>query len=361
MTKRSAKAIYLFAILLAVSFGITATVWRSFLTTPIIVTEGVRYTVHPGSSYKVVSAELHQQHILKHPVLFNVLFRVRNDTHHLKAGEYAFAAGLTPGKMIDQIVQGTGMVYHAFTIVPGMNFHQVRESLSKDSSLTHTTQNLSDADIMNKLGLPNIHPEGRFFPDTYYFVAGTPDWVLLKRSYTEMQRKLLKSWDERAQGLPFKTPYDALIAASIIEKEAYYQDELPIMAGVMVNRLRRGILLQFDPTVIYGAGEHYNGTIHKSELRAVDNPYNTYMHKGLPPTPISMPGRLAIDAVMHPTENNYLYFVARGDGAHQFSTTLAQHYVAVNTAKKMRTWYFNTALVKQYLIKSLSQKMVNTN
>jgi UPF0755 protein len=331
----------------------------SFLNSPVITSEeGYKYKVSAGSTYKIVSAELHQQHILKHPLLFNLLFRLRGDTHHLKAGEYYFARGELPGNLIDQMVYGTGLVYHSVTIVPGTNFRQLRTLINSNPEIAHLSENMSDADLMKKLGLQGIFPEGRFFPDTYYFVAGSSDLVLLKRAYTLMQQKLLKSWENRASNLPFRTPYDALIAASIIEKEAYLSDELPIIAGVMTNRLRKGILLQFDPTVIYGVGLQYHGTIYKHDLRATDNPYNTYVHKGLPPTPISMPGRLAIDAVMHPDENNYLYFVARGDGGHQFSSTLAQHSVAVRTARSNHSWYFNTALVKQYLIKTIQQQSV---
>lgn len=357
MTKRTASFLAIFsAIILAALYS-----WYNFLNTPVITqAAGYIYKVRPGSSYKVVSAELHEQKILKHPFLFDVLFTIRDEVHKLKAGEYLFPYGSTPSKMIDQMISGTGLVYHTFTIVPGMTFRQMREVLNKDPALNHLTQNLTNDAVMKKIGEPNLNPEGRFFPDTYYFTADSTDVSLLKRAFVSMQQKILKNWGNRAPNLPFRTPYEALIAASIIEKEAYARSELPVIAGVMVNRLHKGIVLQFDPTVIYGMGERFNGTIYRSDLQDKHNTYNSYVYKGLPPTPISMPGLQAIEAVMHPSVNNYLYFVATGDGmTHQFSATLAQHDIAVKSAKVAHPQYFNHSLVKHYVVKSISSD--NTN
>jgi UPF0755 protein len=356
---------FIIALIVVLAFGAWfAQSWRDFLDTPLVTSsDGYQYKVRPGSSFKIVSSELHQQHILKYPFMFNLLFRVRGETHNLKAGEYLFPYGSTPEKILNQMVLGTGMVLHSFTIVPGMTFRQLRAAINKDHTLSHTTVNLSNAAIMKKLGAPpEMNPEGWFFPDTYYYVADSSDMVLLKSAYFAMQQKLNQAWSHRAPNLPFKTAYEALIGASIIEKEADIKDELSIIAGVMENRLRRDIILQFDPTVIYGVGSHFDGTIYRSELLSKSNPYNTYVHKGLTPTPISMPSMEAIDAVMHPDENNYLYFVARGDHmTHQFSQTLAEHNAAVKAARKYHSWYFNQDLVKQYLLKSFNNKIFNTN
>jgi UPF0755 protein len=364
MNKRAVYAVII-ALLIAVAVlgGVFTHAWQNFLKTPLVsAVQGFQYKVRIGSSYKNVSTDLHQQHVLKYPFMFNLLFRIRGDTHHLKAGEYLFPYGATPDKMMDQMVQGTGMILHSFTIVPGMNFRQIRQALNKDHALAHTSMNLSNATIMKRLGQPNVNPEGLFFPDTYYFVADASDMVILKSAYTAMQQKLENAWAHRAPDVPFKNSYEALIGASIIEKEADIKEELPIIAGVMVNRLKRDILLQFDPTVIYGVGSHFNGTIYRTELLSKSNLYNTYVHKGLTPTPISMPSMEAIDAVMHPDENNYLYFVARGDHmTHQFSQTLAEHTAAVKAAKKYRSGYFNGQLVKDYLLKSSTKKIFNTN
>jgi UPF0755 protein len=332
--------------------------WVNFLNSSFVTEEqGVKFRVPLGASYKTVSTDLYHQHLITHSYFFNVLFRYRGDMHHLKAGEYLFQKGSTPKTMIDQIVTGKGMVYHTFTIVPGMTFKQLRAGLNKDIELQHTTKSWTDAEIMKHLGAATMYPEGEFYPDTYYFVRDSSDLILLKRAFHAMQVKLAKAWAMRAPGLYFQTPYQALIAASIIEKEAKVHEELPLMAGVMINRLKTNMLLQFDPTVIYGIGERYNGIIYKRDLTD-NNPYNTYLHKGLPPTPISMPGNDAINAVMHPDVNNYIYFVGRGDHAtHQFSQTLPEHYAAVSAAKVYHGGVFNDILVTSYIVKLLPSQL----
>jgi len=339
--------------ILVVWFGLT---WLHFLYNPLIKDpQGIKFKVAAGATYKVVSSELYQQHIIKHPHLMNLLFMVKGDVHHLKAGEYLFQQGTTASKMLHQMVTGTGLVYYTFTIIPGMTFKQVRQLIDENENLDHATQKLSDADIMIQLGHAGLNPEGQFYPDTYFFMKDSPDLLLLKRANHAMDEKLNNAWEHRDPNLPFKTVYEALIAASIIEKEAHKQEELPVIAGVMVNRLRQNILLQFDPTVIYGMGSRYDGTIYKSDL-ADNNPYNTYVHKGLPPTPISMPSVRSIHAVMHPEANDYLYFVAKGDHAtHQFSRTLIEHQAAIAEAKKFRPDYVNEVLIKKYLQKSITQ------
>ena len=181
---------------------------------------------------------------------------------------------------------------------------------------------------MNRLGDAALAPEGQFFPETYYYTKGSSDLVILKRAFDLMQSNLKEAWETRSPNLPYKNVYEALIAASLIEKEAYFDAERPVIAGVLVNRIRKNMLIQFDPTVIYGLGLRYNGKIHKQDLLE-NTPYNTYVHKGLPPTPIAMPGRTSINAALHPDNTDYLYFVARSDKSHQFSKTLFEHQAAV--------------------------------
>lgn len=324
--------------------------WIKFLFTPVVTDEnGLKYTVRTGASMHSVITDWTALNIIRHPTFFRILVDMKGGRHQLKAGEYLFRKGATPSVMLHQITTGTGIIYHSFMIVPGWNFKDLKNAMVNNLELHHTIQNLSDTEIMKRLGHPELKPEGEFYPDTYFFVEGSDDLTILKRAFKVMEKKLNLAWNSRDPGLPFKTSYEALIAASIIEKEYYFQDELPKIAGVLVNRLRKDMLLQFDPTVIYGVGSNYNGTIRRTDLLA-DNPYNTYLHKGLPPTPISMPSFGAIQAVMHPMKHNYYYFVAQGIGAHQFSTHLNEHYKAVEEARKTK-WFFNYALARYYLIK----------
>lgn len=335
-----------------------AIAWLKFLYTPLITDEpGMRYTVREGASLHSVIDDLTLQHVVTHPFLFKLLVRIKGVEYELKAGGYLFPKGTTPPKMLHQITTGTGIIYYTFTIIPGSTFKDVRNALQRNPNLNHTLSNMIDAEVMRRLDHPELQPEGEFFPDTYFFSKGSDDIALLKRAFKLMQDKLNMAWQHRAPGLPFKTPYEALIGASIIEKEAYLETELPKMAGVMVNRLRKNMLLQFDPTVIYGLGERYDGKIHKTDL-ATDTPYNTYKHKGLTPTPISMPSLLAINAIMHPASHDYYYFVAQRDGSSQFTQHLSEHNEAVAQVRSTK-WFFNTALARYYLLKLFSQKIYN--
>lgn len=329
---------------------VVASIWLKFLYTPVVLNEqGLRYQVKFGATPQSVIEDLTQQRVIHHPWLFRVLARIRGDAKSLKAGEYLFAKGATPVKMLDQMVTGSGILYQSFTIVNGWSFQQLREALAQQKEMRHTLNNISDAELMQRLGVPKVHPEGQFYPATYYYILGSSDFGLLKRAFLMMQKKVNEAWDRRAANLPFKTPYEALIAASLVEKEAYLDTERPIIAGVMINRLRQNMLLQFDPTVIYGLGSNYTGKIYKTDLQE-KTPYNTYVNKGLPPTPIAMPGLASIIAVLHPANHPYLYFVAKGDGSHQFSETLGEHHHAVNEAKKTHeSSFFNVNLIKGYI------------
>jgi len=356
MTATKKIRLTLLALLVVIVLS-TALVWKNFLTTPLVTSEkGLIYKVHLGASFKSVAADLEAKHITSHPILFSALVRLRGVKHELKAGEYYFPKGTTPNALIDQVISGRGLILHTFTIIAGTTFKQVRATLNNDPEFLHTTKNLSDASIMKMLGHPGLHPEGQFFPDTYYFVADSSDLILLKRAYKAMQKKLQKAWGSRTPQLPLQNPYQALIAASIIEKEAHLDTERPIIAGVMMNRLRQNIILQFDPTVIYGMGAKYKGVIHRSDLLA-KNPYNSYVNKGLPPTPIAMPGEASIQAATHPDKNDYIFFVAKGDHiSHQFSKTLAEHRAAIAASKRFHVKFFNSSLIQKYLLKSTPLK-----
>jgi len=247
------------------------------------------------------------------------------------------------------------MFHYTFTIIAGWNFKHIREVLEREPDLQHTSATMSDAAIMSYLGNPTMSPEGRFFPDTYYYIKGSSDLLLLKRSFLKMQNKLNIAWTNREVGLPYQTQNEALTVASLIEKETALNKERPIIAGVILNRLKKDMLLQIDPTVIYAAGDRYNGTIYKTELQA-DSPYNTYKHKGLPPTPIAIPSMDSINAAMHPAHHNFYYFVAKNNPTevgHQFSATLAEHNVAVMAARQNqpKTEFFNNDLISSYFIK----------
>lgn len=331
---------------LAVSIGLY------FLFAPVISKqEGYIYYLRPGTSKKTMLAELSQQGIISHPILFS-LFIYPQRNAQLKTGEYLFPKGASPYSIWKQITTGTGFYYHAFSIIPGWSFNQLRHALDQAQGLRHITAHLNDQAIMEHLGYPMLAPEGEFFPETYHYTRGVPDFIILKRAFRLMQNKLTKAWESRASELPYKNAYEALIAASLVEKEAYLNSERIIIAGVLVNRLKKNMLLQFDPTVIYGLGERYNGKIYKENLLD-NNPYNTYLHKGLPPTPIALPSQASIEAAMHPQQNDFLYFVAKGDGSHQFSKTLIEHNAAVSALKQSHTTHshFNENIVTKPLVR----------
>jgi len=334
--------------------------WLKFLYTPIIKNDqGVRYVVVPGASIRSIIDNLYFHNIIQHPILFKLLIRMRGDDHVIKAGEYLFPKGSTPSSIVNQMINGSGMIYFAFTIKPGETFKHLRKSLSSAEQLKHTINNLSNSEIMKRLGHPGLKPEGQFFPDTYYYAGGSSDMVLLKRSFNTMQTKLNAVWQRRAADLPYKTPNDLLIAASLIEKETDIEIERTMISGVIVNRLRKNMLLQIDPTVIYGLGSRFDGTIYRENLLE-NTPYNTYIHKGLPPTPIAMPSMESIHAAAHPKVHDYYFFVARQDDTHQFSKTLAEHYAAVAASKKKHMFFsFNATIIRFYLLKIFSKTLFN--
>lgn len=322
--------------------------WLKFLYVPVITEkEGLRYLIKPGTSIRFVRDDLYQKKIIQNSVYFGMLIRILDKTQELKAGEYLFPKGSTPLSMLQQMTTGSGMINHEFTIVPGWTFKELRAALLQNPYLQHTLNFLSERDVMRFLHSKETSPEGQFYPDTYYFSAGSADMALLKRAFKTMQKKFNVVWKSKALHLPYQSSYDMLIAASLIEKEAYLARERPVIAGVLINRLNQNMLLQCDPTVIYGLDGRFDGKIHKDDLLE-DTPYNTYIHKGLPPSPIAMPSLESLTAAAHPMLHDYLYFVAKGDGSHFFSKTLAEHNAFIATMKK-NTEFFNDDLGTVYL------------
>jgi UPF0755 protein len=285
------------------------------------------YKVERGTTLGSFVRELHEDDVLPDRFSMLLLAYLRGQHRSLKAGEYRFESGASQKQILDQVVAGRSVQY-AILIPEGWNFRELMNALNAAEKLEHTLQDLSSEMVMARLGKEGEHFEGRFYPDTYYYGASTTDLTLLKQAYKRMEQRLAREWEQREPDLPYRTPYEALIMASIVEKETGVAEERPLIAGVFVNRLRRGMRLQTDPTVIYGIGEKFDGNLRRRDLRR-DTPYNTYTRKGLPPTPIAMPGGDAIHAALHPAKTRHLYFVSRGDGTHQFSETLKEHNQAV--------------------------------
>lgn len=321
MNKRRA---FFFAILLPVCM-----IWAGayYLLSVSVIPEpaGRIYELKPNTSAKTVRLELAQTLHLPH-VWILAFYGLGHSSY--KSGEYLFKQGSSLKKIWHQITTGTGLVYHPFTIVPGWTFQQLKQQLLQEKGLKPLMAQQNDQAIMAGLGQPGRFPEGLFFPETYYFTKGIADKIILKRALDLMSSQLQRAWQQRSFGLPYKSAYEALIAASLIEREAYLDAERPVIAGVIMNRLQKNMLLQIDASVIYGLGKNYQGKIYKKDLQD-STPYNTYVYKGLPPTPIAMPGRASLDAAMHPKQHDYYYYVARPDGSHVFSKTLAEHQKAV--------------------------------
>jgi UPF0755 protein len=285
-------------------------------------------SITPSSSLTSIANQLVRQGVLKEPWRFILLAKFLEKEVLLQSGSYTLNKNISPYQLILSLNNGKP-TQGSVTFIEGHSFAKMRTKLAANEAVNHTVLNLSDAEILAKLGANYKTAEGLFFPDTFYFNRGTSDLQILQRSYLAMQTKLEKAWKKRDADLPYKNSYEALIMASIIEKETGKASERPMIAGVFVNRLRIGMRLQTDPTVIYGMGAQYDGNIRKKDL-LTDTPYNTYTRNGLPPTPIAMPGLAAIEAALHPEKTKALYFVGKGDGSHVFSNNLVAHQNAVN-------------------------------
>ena len=287
----------------------------------------VELHIQRGSALREVAAQLERHGIIEHPFAFSLLGRLTGKAGQIKAGCYLFEASTSPWALLRKLTQGETLLGR-ITIIEGWTFRQMREALDRHPGLRNDTKGMSDAELLAALGIEAAHPEGLFFPDTYYFERGSSDRALLLRAHHHMQQVLQQAWRDRQPGLPYRSPYEVLIMASLIEKETGAPEERALIAAVFLNRLRLGMRLQTDPTVIYGLGERFDGNLRKADL-LTDTPYNTYTRAGLPPTPIALPGSAAIRAAIDPEASRALYFVSKGDGRHQFSNTLDEHNRAV--------------------------------
>jgi UPF0755 protein len=292
----------------------------------------LNYDLKLGSNLRIAAQELTVAGVLREPYLFEILGRALLAAPYLKAGNYELESPTTPLKLLQKMTQGD-VTQSAVRFIDGWTFKQIRQALDTNKSLVHDTSGLSNEEIARRLGIseaiPNGIPEGWIFPDTYYFSRGTSDLAVLRRAYRLMQKQLNVQWANRVPNLPLASPYEALILASIIEKETGKGSDRAMVSSVFINRLRLGMRLQTDPTVIYGMGEDFDGNLRRRDLQT-DSNWNTYTRAGLPPTPIAMPGLASLQAAVNPADSKMLYFVARGDGTSHFSSTLDEHNAAVN-------------------------------
>lgn len=303
--------------------------YRAFADAPLALASVRVVEFARGTRFKDIVRQLRRERITRGaPFQWRVLGAEMKVASKLHAGEYAFKPGLTPRQLLQMMAAGKVM-QHPFTIIDGWSFRQLRLALAQQEGLLQTVQTLDDATLAERLDIEGGHPEGWFLPETYAWVKGDSDMDLLKRSHAAMQKTLDQLWPQRAADIMLQTPYEALILASIIEKETGVPSERKQISGVFSRRLKLGMRLQTDPTVIYGIADDYDGRIRRRHLDT-DTPYNTYTRAGLPPTPIALAGRLAIEAALHPDGGNTLYFVARGDGSHEFSPSLDAHNRAVS-------------------------------
>ena len=320
-------------ILSFISGGITAWwFWRDMqlqLDSPLNIETGtaISYTIKPGMNLKIIGEDLVQQGLLEHRYYLILEGRLQGSESRLKGGEYLLHPGTTQRQLLEQFEAGK-VVQHSLALIEGWSYKQIMQAVSSNEVLIKTLPDTDSKTVMSALGYADVHPEGRFFPDTYHFPSGMTDVEFLQRAYEKMLVVMDEEWQQKAEDLPYKTADEALIMASIIEKETAVAGERAVIAGVFARRLQKGMKLQTDPTVIYAMGENYNGNIRRKDLKT-DSPYNTYVFSGLPPTPIALPGIEAIHAALHPEQGETLYFVAKGDGSHYFSKTLKEHNRAV--------------------------------
>lgn len=314
-------------VLAGLMLGTCAWKIHSALVQPLNIAQEELLEVPKGTTPNRTFLRLEADGLIKDAFWLRVYWRFNLPKQPLHSGEYRMLPGMTVEGLIDLWKRGE-MVQYSVTLVEGWTFHQVRAALAKEEKLEHTLNGLSDTQVMDKLGHAGIFPEGRFFPDTYRFVRGMTDAELLKTAYDRLDEVLAKEWNQRSADVPYTEPYQALIMASLVEKETGVPQERGQIAGVFVRRMAIGMLLQTDPTVIYGLGDRYSGKLTRAHLKE-PTPYNTYVIAGLPPTPIAMVGREAIHAALNPVAGNSLYFVARGDGSHVFSDDLDAHNNAV--------------------------------
>lgn len=321
-------AVIVLAAVVVTGFG----AWRvaSFMSTPVTVApEGQTFEISPGSSFTAVARQLVEDGFIEDAKWYRTYARWSGEAAAIQAGEYLIEPGATPRSLLDQFTSGSVRLY-SFTIVEGWNHRDLLVALHQNEAIEASMTDEDWPVLLAELGSTVVHPEGQFLPETYHFPRGTTDRSILAQAYAHMREVLEQEWQARGSDTRMATPYETLILASIVEKETARADERPRIAGVFTRRLEKRMRLQTDPTVIYGIGPAFNGNLTRRDLRT-DTPYNTYTRGGLPPTPIAMPGRDAINAVLHPAQGEELYFVATGlgDGTHKFSVTKAEHDAAV--------------------------------
>jgi UPF0755 protein len=293
-----------------------------------LAADTVEVSIELGTSPRDIAQAWVQAGVQASPLALYEWFRWSGQSRRIRAGSYEIGRNDTPISLLEKMVRGDA-TSATVRLIEGWTFHQFRAELAKGEALKPTTKDMSDADIMAALGAPGLAPEGRFHPDTYSYSKGSTDLAVLKRAYKAMQQRVAAAWLERDPDTPLHSADEALTLASLVEKETGIAADRPRIAGVFVNRLRLGMPLQTDPSVIYGLGDAFDGNLRRRDLMA-DTPYNTYLRGGLPPTPIAMPGKAALWAAVHPEATKALYFVSRGDGSSEFSETLAEHNRAVN-------------------------------
>ena len=326
--RRFFRTVFLLALLVAIG-GAAAGWW--WLQQPLRLpanANSVDLSIEPGTLPRAVAQAVRDAGVDVDPRLLFAWFRVSGEGHRIKAGSYELERGITPERLLDKLARGEASL-RAVTLVEGWNWRQVRAALAKADGLRPDTAKLADADLMKLLGRPDVAPEGRFFPDTYTYAKGSSDVKVLQRALRAMDKRLAEAWAQRAPQSVLQNPEEALILASIVEKETGKAADRTLIAAVFQNRLRVGMPLQTDPTVIYGIGERFDGNLRKVDLQT-DSPYNTYLRGGLTPTPIAMPGKASLLAAVQPAPGNFLYFVAKGDGSSHFSASLSEHNRAVN-------------------------------
>lgn len=319
--------VHLFLFVLVLAGGAWVGAWW-YLSQPLPLPRApYDFTVLGGTTLSGVARDLTADGVLPHPFPLIALARWRGVDRTIKAGSYEVEQGITLPALLSRLTQGD-VTQTSITIVEGQTFAELKAALRANLDLVKQVVDLPDSELMARVGIEASHPEGQFFPDTYFFATGSTDLAVLKRAQRLLKERLEASWVKRAPALPLATPYEALILASIVEKETGRAVERPMVASVFVNRLRQNMRLQTDPTVIYGLASAFDGNLRKRDLEA-DTPYNTYTRDGLPPTPIALVSQASIDAVLNPPSTPYLYFVARGDGSSEFSASLAEHKRAV--------------------------------
>ena len=326
---RTSRIAALVVVLLVAALAVAAALGVAWYRRPLPLPHTpYDFDVRAGASLASVARSLQADGVVPRAEALTVLARLRRVDRAIKAGSYEIEQGITLPGLLAKLTQGD-VTQTAITIVEGTTFRQLKRALHDNPEVAHQADGLSDAELLARIGATEPAPEGLFFPDTYYFAAGSSDLAVLKRAYHALHERLAAAWARREPGLPLASPYEVLILASLVEKETGRAEDRPFVASVFVNRLARGMRLQTDPAVIYGIGERFDGNLRKHDLEA-DSPYNTYLRTGLPPTPIALPSQASLDVVVNPPPTPYLYFVSRGDGTSQFSASLLEHNRAVS-------------------------------